>query len=146
MRQYRPDSAALAPTPWDRLGIPSGGSELLTQLHQGFSINTIQSLSQVIQIDTKTLCQAISLSPTTLIRRFRAGRFNTYESDSIFRLASIILAALDLFEGNSLSAKTWLQSPVYGLGGRRPLDMLSTEVEAKFVLRLVGQLENGVFP
>lgn len=144
MRQYRPDQAAPSPTPWDRLGIPESGAELITQLHQGFSINTLQSLSRLIQIDTKTLGQAISLSPTTLVRRFRAGRFNTAESDSIFRLASVILAALELFEGDGLSAKTWLQAPQIGLGGRQPLELVSTQVEANSILRLIGQLECGV--
>lgn len=145
MRQYRPDQAAPAPIPWDRLGIPESGSELISQLHQGFSITTLQALSQLIQIDTKTLGQAISLTPTTLIRRFRAGRFNTFESDSIFRLASVILAALELFEDDGLSAKTWLQTPQIGLGGRKPLDLVSTQVETNSILRLIGRLEHGVF-
>jgi len=144
LREYRPEPATLAPTPGDRLGIPEVGSELLAQLHLGFSIDTLQHLSQVIQIDTKTLGRAISLSPATLVRRFRAGRFSTAESDSIYRLASVILAALDLFEGNALSAKNWLQSPALSLGGREPLGMVSTQVEASAVLRLIGQLEYGV--
>lgn len=144
MRHYQPDQASPAPTPWDSLGIPESGAELITQLHQGFSINTLQSLSQLIQIDTKTLGQAISLSNTTLIRRFRAGRFNSNESDSIFRLASVILATLELFEGDRLSAKAWLQAPQIGLGGRKPLELVSTQVESNSILRLIGQLEHGV--
>ncbi|WP_415755997.1 antitoxin Xre/MbcA/ParS toxin-binding domain-containing protein [Pseudomonas sp. LT1P18] len=145
MREYRPEPVALAPTPWDRLGIPSGGSELLTQLHQGFSISTLQFLSEIILIDTRTLGQAISLSPSTLGRRARAGRFTTSESDSIYRLATVILSALDLFEGNVLSAKTWLQTPALALGGRKPLDMVSTQVETNAVLWLIGRVEHGVF-
>lgn len=144
MKEYRPDTASPATNPWDRLDIPESGVELIAQLHQGFSISTLQHLSQIIQIDTQTLGQAISLSPATLVRRYRAGRFNTRESDSIFRLASVILAALELFEGNALSAKTWLQGPVHGLGGREPLGMVSTQLEASAVLRLIGQLEHGV--
>ncbi|MCP1496186.1 putative toxin-antitoxin system antitoxin component (TIGR02293 family) [Pseudomonas migulae] len=144
MRHYQPDQASPAPTPWDSLGIPVSGPELITQLHQGFSIKTLQALSQLIEIDTQTLGKAISLSNTTLIRRFRAGRFNTVESDSIFRLATIILAALELFEGDGLSAKAWLQARQIGLGGRKPLDLVSTQVEANSILRLIGQIEHGV--
>ncbi len=118
MRQYRPHPALSKPTPWDRLGIPEEGAELVTRLHQGFPVSTLQQLADNIGIDTKTLAQAISITPSTLNRRIKAGRFSTTESDSVFRLATVILSAQDLFEGDALSAKTWLQSPEIGLEGR----------------------------
>lgn len=64
---------------------------------------------------------------------------------SFFRLAELISAATELFEGDEAKAIAWLKKPAKGLGNKRPIDMAATSAEAKAVRDLIGQLEHGVF-
>ncbi|WP_413112072.1 antitoxin Xre/MbcA/ParS toxin-binding domain-containing protein [Thaumasiovibrio sp. DFM-14] len=56
----------------------------------------------------------------------------------------VFQAALALF-GSENAAHRWLQTPVRGLGNKRPIDMLSTTEDTEVVLDLIGRLEHGVF-
>lgn len=49
-------------------------------------------------------------------------------------------AALKLFNGNIEETAIWLNRPQRALGGVKPIDAHRDEV-----LRLIGQLENGVY-
>lgn len=71
-------------------------------------------------------------------------RFNTQESDAIYRLAMLLKLATELFDDEE-RALEWMKENVYGLGGKRPLDMVSTTVDFEIVKDLIGRLEHGVF-
>jgi putative toxin-antitoxin system antitoxin component (TIGR02293 family) len=90
------------------------------------------------------LSHAISVSPRALARRAKAGRFNIAESDRLVALIEVFEEALSLFEGDFTATRIWMDSPVRGLGLKKPLDMLGTRVEANAVLDLIGRLERGV--
>lgn len=49
-------------------------------------------------------------------------------------------AALKLFNGNAEETAAWLSRPQRALGGVKPIDAHPGDV-----LRLIGQLENGVY-
>jgi putative toxin-antitoxin system antitoxin component (TIGR02293 family) len=59
------------------------------------------------------------------------------------RLAAITDAAQAFF-GNDEAAKRWLNHPVRGLGGKRPVDMAHTDEDTKTVLNLIGCLVHGI--
>lgn len=59
--------------------------------------------------------------------------------------SEVFTAALTLFENNYHATTEWLNTPVKGLGGRLPVDLLDTEDGAQTVLDLIGRLEHGVF-
>jgi putative toxin-antitoxin system antitoxin component (TIGR02293 family) len=90
------------------------------------------------------ISRAIGVSPATLARRAKTGRFNVVESDRLVALIAVFEEALSLFEDDAAAAKEWMRSPVRGLGSRCPIDMLGTRVEMKAVLDLIGRLERGV--
>lgn len=86
----------------------------------------------------------ICMSPRMLSRRAKAGRLNTAESDRLVALVAVFEEALSLFEGDLTATRIWMDSPVRGLGLKKPLDMLGTRVEANAVLDLIGMLARGV--
>lgn len=90
------------------------------------------------------LSHAICVSSTTLARRAKTGRFNTAESDRLVALIAVFVEALSLSEGDLTATRIWMDSPVRGLGLKKPLDMLGTRVEANALLDLIGRLERGV--
>jgi len=52
--------------------------------------------------------------------------------------------SLKFFGGNEASALNWLNSPVLGLGRKKPVDLLKTEEGRQQVIELIWKLENGV--
>jgi putative toxin-antitoxin system antitoxin component (TIGR02293 family) len=59
------------------------------------------------------------------------------------RLAVITKAAQTLF-GDDEAAKCWINSPVRGLGDKRPVDMAHTDKDTKATLNLIGCLGHGM--
>jgi putative toxin-antitoxin system antitoxin component (TIGR02293 family) len=72
------------------------------------------------------------------------ARLSPEESDRIYRVASIIDSADQLFEGDHEAALRWLKEPSRALGGVTPLDCLETEAGTEMVRDLIGRLEYGV--
>ncbi|WP_233266249.1 type II RES/Xre toxin-antitoxin system antitoxin [Cobetia sp. L2A1] len=96
-------------------------------------------------LESKELARYVVIPPATLKRRADTGYFKPAEGDRLYRFAEVYKSAVDLFEGDKAKAKEWLLSPVRGLGGRRPVEMVATTAGAEAVLDLIGRLEHGVF-
>lgn len=140
---YTPGS----PRPTDllaRLGLPARGAKLHHRLHQGFEYKFSIDLLKHLQITQKEFYAILNFAPATIKRR-KGGRFTTEESDRLYRLAEIFNDAIELFEGDEEKARKWLNHPVKGLGGKRPVDMAITSAETDAALDLIGRLEHGVF-
>ena len=90
------------------------------------------------------VCILIISYQTDLLNKL-GGVFNLGESDRLYRLAEISSAAIELFEGDEDKARNWLNHPVKGLGGKRPVDMAITSAETEATIDLIGRLEHGVF-
>ncbi|MGI9286851.1 MAG: type II RES/Xre toxin-antitoxin system antitoxin [Pseudomonadales bacterium] len=129
---------------WQQVGLPPRGAKLHDAITEGVPYSVYKKLAKLTGIDQKALAVIVSIPPATLQRRAKSGRFTREESDRLFRLAELYKAATDLFEGDQDGARQWLHEPVRGLGGRRPVDMLNTSVEARAVMELIGRLEHGV--
>ncbi|NBI56103.1 DUF2384 domain-containing protein [Photobacterium alginatilyticum] len=59
------------------------------------------------------------------------------------RLKIIISLATEL-HGDAHLAKLWVQESVYGLGGKRPVDMISNKEDFEMVCDLLGRLKHGI--
>ncbi|MBA1245512.1 type II RES/Xre toxin-antitoxin system antitoxin [Pseudomonas japonica] len=134
----------IRPGLWYSLGIPERGEPLYRALHEGFSVSVLDHLSVAIGVAKNALASYALIPPATLQRRLKSKRFNTEESDRLYRLAQILSAAFELFEGDEVATRHWLSEPVRGLGGRRPIEMARTSAETTAVLDLIGRLEHGV--
>jgi putative toxin-antitoxin system antitoxin component (TIGR02293 family) len=68
------------------------------------------------------------------------------ESERLLRISSIFEKAVELFNGDVPEAVTWLRRPRRALANHTPLAYSGTELGAREVENLIGQLEYGVFP
>ena len=127
-----------------QMNIPINGEALIMELHRGFDYDLYDRLSKESGLEKQLISKAIGIPKATLNRRAASGKFSTEESDRMFRLIRIIDAAIELFEGSRESAVDWLQRPARGLGGRTPMDMVTTSVQYEAVLNLIGRLEHGI--
>lgn len=130
---------------WQSLGIPSRGPGLYRALEDGLPYRVYSDLARAIGLDKQSLAKAVDIAPATMQRRMKSGRFTQGESDRIYRLAQVFSAACELFEGDTQGAQRWINQPVKGLGGVKPIEMMATSAETAAVLDLIGRLEHGVF-
>ncbi len=114
-------------------------------MNEGFSYQIYNKLSAISGLDKKELARITLISPATLQRRAKAGRFNKNESDRLYRFVKVLEAATGLFAGDKEAAMDWLTHPVRGLGYKKPVDLLGTSVESDQILNLIGCLEHGIF-
>ncbi len=129
---------------WKTIGIPQRGQALYDRLYEGLPYDVYKRLARIAGLHQKELARFVLIALSTLRHRVEADRFTPEESDRLYRFARVFKAALDLFEGDLEAAREWLTTPVRGLGGKRPADMLGTSAETEAVLELVGRLEHGV--
>ncbi|SRR5690625_5603480 len=141
-------AANKAPKPernlWKMLKIPPRGNALHEALDHGFRADVFSELTGLSGLGRESLAKALGFAPATLQRRMSRGRFTTEESDRLFRLIKLMSEAARLFEGDLDAARDWVNQPVKGLGGRRPVEMMPTSAEADEVFALIGRLEHGV--
>ena len=143
IKQYQPGHQ-IPPSIWMTLGLPSRGTMLHNLIREGLPFEYLERIASLLQVQRGVVSKAICLSPSTMARRSKAGRFDTVESDRLVALVTLFDEALSLFENDKVAAAEWMSSPVRGLGSRRPIDLLGTRVETKAVSDLISRLERGV--
>ncbi|MNC28647.1 hypothetical protein D3C75_768660 [compost metagenome] len=143
IKEYQP-GPQIPPSIWMTLGLPSRGTRLHDLVREGLPFEFLERIARLLQVQLGVIAKAICMSPTTLARRAKAGRFNTLESDRLVALVTLFDEALSLLENDKAAATEWMSSPARGLGSKCPIDMLGTRVETKAVFDLIGRLERGV--
>ena len=80
----------------------------------------------------------------TLAHRKRLGRrLSSEQSDRLTRVVRIVASAEEAI-GDTAKARRWLRRPNRALQGRRPLDLLASDVGARLVERVLGHIEHGL--
>lgn len=127
------------------IGIHGDSVDIVRQVQAGFPSSRLAKFGKFSGLSSEMIAKLVAIPKRTLSRRQRRGRLRPDESDRLLRACRVFEMAVDLFEGNTAAAKTWLQTPQPGLGGAIPLDFASTDFGAREVEHLIGRLEYGVF-
>lgn len=122
--------------------MPSG--PIVEQLRHGFLYDEFDALRRWLDVSEEQLANWLDISRATLHRRKKAGHFDKNESDRIARLARIFGKAFELF-GSEDAAREWLKSPAHAMSGETPIAFCDTEIGARMVEDLIGQIDHGVF-
>ena len=120
-------------------------SGLIAAVREGLPFVVFVNLQHVLDIPAAPLADLLGMPLRTLNRRKHEGQFKPEESDRLLRVARVLSRTFDLFEDRA-AAILWLKTPEVPLDDVTPLSLLDTEVGAKEVLRLLGQLAHGVLP
>jgi putative toxin-antitoxin system antitoxin component (TIGR02293 family) len=124
---------------------PADTARLVEQVEKGFSYRELEHLQDNVGLSRSAVADLVQVKPRTLDRRKKDGRLLPEESDRLLRVSRVFGKALELFEGDTKSAREWLSAPQTALGGVVPLDMAKTDIGAREVEALAGRLEHGVF-
>lgn len=122
---------------------PTSGP-IVEQLRHGFLFDEFEALRTWLDVSDEQLANWLDISRATLHRRKKTGHFDKNESDRIARLARVFGKAFELF-GSEEAAREWLKSPAHAMSGETPIAFCDTEVGARIVEDLIGQIDHGVF-
>ena len=131
---------------FQKMGIASGkNSDIQQNIRTGFPIHVFDVLKNQLALSQEEILDIIGISKSTLDRRRKNKRFNSIESDRLYRIAVIYHRVLTLFNGDNGGAKGWFTRPAVALGDETPFSQLDTQAGAEKVRDLIGRLEHGVF-
>lgn len=129
------------------LGISAHSTQhLIRELRRGLSFRALEFLSSQSSIPVREIATVIGIPERTLARRKVTGRLATTESERLLRISRIFEYAVGMFGGDVAGAVVWLRTPRRALAGHAPLTYSATELGAREVENLIGQLEHGIFP
>ncbi len=120
------------------------GMEKMELVEDGITKQSLEALKQQMGFDYDQLAQVLNVARATLINKKTFEKFNTDLSDKIMNLADIISYGFEVFEDHE-RFKTWLQSPVRALGGKKPFDLLHTSFGRNEIRDLLGRIDHGVY-
>ncbi|MNJ14538.1 hypothetical protein D3C77_87650 [compost metagenome] len=66
--------------------------------------------------------------------------------EDVLAMVGVIHQVMAFFRYDPSCASHWFSSPVIGLAGQRPKDLVQSEAGRQEILRLLGQLAHGVPP
>ena len=110
-------------------------------IEKGLPKEAIANLQKALGVSQKEVAEIVAIPLRTLNRR---TVLEQAESDRVVRLGVLFQRALEVM-GDGLNARRWLQSPKQAFGGQTPLEVARTEIGARRVEDLLGQLAHGVF-
>jgi putative toxin-antitoxin system antitoxin component (TIGR02293 family) len=117
----------------------------IIEITRGLSFQKLAQFQQTSLLPMESIAKAIRLPKRTLVRRKKSRRLSREESERLVRLSLVFEKATNLFEGDKAAARTWLNAPCKALGNVAPLIVAETELGARAVEDVIGQLEHGVF-
>lgn len=118
--------------------------KLLEQLSAGLPVATLRQFKRATRLADADVAALLQLSGRTL-SRLKGGkaRLPADLSDRLYSVASVYALAEDVF-GAADRAHAWLAEPQHGLGGRRPQELVATEVGRAQVRALLRRIEHGL--
>lgn len=131
--------------PGNSLGVPYHSFlEAVAIVKTGLPFGAIARLQKVSGLTRERIKQVAGISEGSFARRKQTGRLSPQESERLLRVGRVFERATALFEGDSIEAHQWLETPIPSLGGQRPLDLSRTEPGAREVEDLIGRIEHGI--
>ncbi|MBS0394067.1 MAG: DUF2384 domain-containing protein [Proteobacteria bacterium] len=117
--------------------------KLMEQLAAGLPAETLRRFKRVVGLADSDLARLLQVGGRTLSRlKTSRSRLSPDLSDRLYAVAALYALAEDVL-GDAEQARRWLEEPQYGLAGRRPRELLSTEVGRREVRSLLLRLEHG---
>jgi putative toxin-antitoxin system antitoxin component (TIGR02293 family) len=122
------------------------GSELdLAELiHEGLPVGAVDAVIESGLIDLSELYALVVPRRTLAHRKERQGTLSPEQSDRLARLVRVFARAEEAL-GERAKATRWMRKPNRTLGGRRPIDLLESDVGTRMVERALGRIEYGVY-
>lgn len=125
-------------------GTGSGRIDLLDEVERGLPVKAYATIARALALTPQEEDRLLQISIRTRARWKQRARLDPGVSDRLVRLARILAIANDVLE-NQEHAVQWLREPSEALGGRTPLEAISTDIGAEKVTNMLYQMEHGIY-
>lgn len=122
--------------------VPKTRMEVVKKIRGGLSVSVMDRFKAAGLDDFH---REMIIPKRTLQHRVSKGQdLSREESERAYRVACILAQADETF-GNHKKGLSWLNKPLRQLDNQKPLDVLDTDVGARAVEELLGQIHEGFF-
>ena len=119
-------------------------TEQIAAIERGLPGSTLRELVEAMGISQRTLTEALGFAARTVaLRASRRQPFSSSESERLLRVVRVRKLAREVFASDDAVAG-WLTVPDRVLGGRTPLEMLTTDLGSAKVENLLRAMIHGV--
>lgn len=122
----------------------SGFDDLQEAIRSGLPFATLEALTKRLHLSASEAAAVLRIPERTMARRKKERRLLPDESDRVLRLARVFAHASEVFETEE-DATGWFKDPIRALGGKRPLDLLDTDIGVQEVDALLTRIQHGVY-
>lgn len=120
------------------------GLQVVEELSRGLSVESLEQLATHLGVSVAQALELADLKSSTFFDRKRQRQpLSPEASERVYRLAKVVEAAEDYFEGKG-HVRDWLTRPKVALGGKTPFEFARTAEGADYVVKLLGRLAHGV--
>jgi putative toxin-antitoxin system antitoxin component (TIGR02293 family) len=138
------ENTMLVEEPVALFGTVANRQDVITQIKRGLPIAAFDVLREEFGVAIPQLARTLNINPRTLNRRRKSGRFNTDESERVYRLGRLFKIALNLFKEEP-AVRQWFATPKETFAGQTPLNYADTEPGAQEVEKQLRRIAHGVF-
>ena len=118
--------------------------EKIRMTEKGVSKTELERLKVKTGLDYDELASALSVTRATLINKKGKARFNAAVSERIISIAGLYSYGFSVFEDEQKFIE-WMSLPRRPLGGKTPLELISTQFGRDEVMTIIGRIEYGVY-
>ncbi len=112
-------------------------------IRSGLPVEAVECVVNAGTLHAPELHALVIPRRTLAHRKSSHGRLSAEQSDRFIRVVRVAGRAEEAI-GNVDKAKRWLRKPNRALRGRRPLDLLASDVGARLVEQVLGRIEHGL--
>jgi putative toxin-antitoxin system antitoxin component (TIGR02293 family) len=118
-------------------------SILVQAIEGGLPVAAIESVIRDGTFSAGEIYELVLPRRTLTHRKEKRQPLTTEESDRLTRAVRLAAHAEEAI-GNAEKAARWLRKPNRALLGKRPLDLLESDVGARMVEQVLGRIEHGL--
>ncbi len=117
--------------------------EQIETIRQGIAVQVFDQIAVALGVGKEALARKLNISAQTLRKR-KSRILSPEEAEKSLRVARIFAMASEVL-GSEDKARHWVNDQIPALGGKRPLDLLDTDVGAQEVTNLLGCIKWGMY-
>jgi putative toxin-antitoxin system antitoxin component (TIGR02293 family) len=119
-------------------------TEQIVAIQRGLPGSALRQIVEVLGVSQKLIIRALGFAPRTVaLRASRKQAFSPAESERLFRVVRLRKLGREVFSTDEAVAQ-WMTTPDRSLGGKAPLEMLTTDLGAARVENLLRAMAHGV--
>ncbi len=112
-------------------------------IRKGIPAKAFDQIADVLGVGKEALARKLNINAQTLRKR-KSRMLSPDEAEKSLRVTRVFVMASQVL-GSEDEAREWMGEAVMALGGKRPLDLLDTDVGAQEVSNLLNCIKWGVY-